>query len=61
MSNDGMLRMNLAGLEPELRQRIKALAEMTIRTFDGAPEHYHEWHEATRLWQALRDLEATGG
>ena len=58
MSLNSMQRMNLAGLEPVLQDRIRQLAALTVRTFDGAPEHVAEFTEALDLLEALEELES---
>lgn len=52
------MRMNLVGLEPVLYEKIKALAERTIREFDGAPEGARDFQDAQRILAAMADIEA---
>ena len=53
-----IMRMNLVGISPEIYANIKALAERTIREFDGAPESVPHFQEAQRILTVMADIES---
>jgi hypothetical protein len=55
--NREIVRMNLTGLEPELRKEIRDLCESTIRAFDGAPEHVATFNEARDLLALVNEVD----
>lgn len=57
MRNDEIRRMNLAGMDPRLRQRIRDECARVLREFDGQPEHVAEFVAAQELWPVLEDIE----
>jgi hypothetical protein len=59
--NREIVRMNLTGLEPELVEKIRLLAESTILTFDGFPENARTFQDAGDLLVLIAEVQNQNG